>query len=170
MDPLALGVEALWEPWRLWTCHLIHFGWQHALANGCALAVPLLLAPRRDRARLLALALLAAPLLSLLLLPELGLGQYRGASGLTCILWAWVGLRLTVRPGAASLGLLMLGGLLLKLGAEVALGGSFLVNAEGWQALPAAHLWGTLLGLSAALPGRLHTRQAKAPTRATQVI
>ena len=49
MDPLALTAGALREPWRLWTCHLVHFGWGHALANAFALSVPLLLAHRQDR-------------------------------------------------------------------------------------------------------------------------
>jgi membrane associated rhomboid family serine protease len=152
MDPLALTAGALREPWRLWTCHLVHFGWGHALANAFALSVPLLLAHRQDRPRLLGMALLAAPLLSLLLLGTVGLGQYCGASGLACVLWAWVGIRLACRRESTFIGFLMLGGLLLKLGAEAALVGSFLIRPEGWQALPAAHLWGSLLGLAFAFP------------------
>jgi hypothetical protein len=108
--------------------------------------------PRQDRGRLLLLALLGAPLLSLLLLPGLDGGQYRGASGLACLLWAWVGLRLASRRESLAAGLLMLGGLGLKLACEAALGSCFLLRADGWQALPAAHLWGSLLGLLGALP------------------
>jgi len=156
MDPLALNAQALAEPWRLWTGHLAHFGLAHALANGAALGLPLLLASRRDRLRLIPVTLLLAPLLSLLLLPFLGGGQYRGASGLACALWALVGLRLCPRRESASVGLLMLGGLALKLGAEAAFGGCFLLQAEGWQTLPAAHLWGTALGLAFALPAGFH--------------
>jgi len=152
MDPLALTAEALREPWRLWTGHLVHFGWGHAVANLFALLVPALLVPRQDRMRLLALLLLMPPLLSLLLLMDPDLGQYRGASGLACALWAWVGLRLGVRRESTSIGLMMLGGLLLKLGAEAALGGCFLVRPQGWQTLPAAHLWGSMLGLAFAFP------------------
>jgi rhomboid family GlyGly-CTERM serine protease len=153
MDPLTLSAEALREPWRLWACHLVHFGWEHALANALALVVPLLLMPKQDRARLLAFSLFAAPILSLLLLLDPDLGQYRGASGLACALWAWVGLRLACSREAPAIGLLLVGGLLLKLGTEVALGGAFLVHPDGWRALPAAHLWGTLMGLAGALPG-----------------
>ena len=155
MNPLALGSDALFEPWRLWTCHLVHFGWEHALANALALAVPLLLVPKEDRARLLAFTLIAAPLLSVLLLLDPDLGQYRGASGLACALWAWVGLRLANRHDTAPIGLLLLSGLLLKLGVESALGSALLVHPEGWRALPAAHRWGTLLGLAGALPAWL---------------
>jgi membrane associated rhomboid family serine protease len=151
MDPLALTWEALREPWRLWTCHLAHFGWEHALANLVALAVPALLVPRRERGWLLIVLLVAAPLLGLLLLPGLGQGQYRGASGLACVAWAWVGLRLVVRRESA-VGLVLLGGLALKLALEAAFGRGALAAHPGWQNLPAAHFWGALLGLTAALP------------------
>ncbi|HLP30500.1 MAG TPA: rhomboid family intramembrane serine protease [Geothrix sp.] len=152
MDPLALTSEALREPWRLWTGHLVHFGWEHSLANLVALAAPLLLAGRHDRRRVAFLLLVGAPLLGLLLLPSLGGADYRGASGLACGLWALVGLRLAGRGESAPVGLLMLGGLGLKLGLEAALGSCFLLHPEGWRTLPAAHLWGSLLGLILALP------------------
>lgn len=157
MDALSLSAEALREPWRLWTAHLAHFGWEHLLANAMALTVPFTLAPRRDRPGLALALLLLAPLLSLFLLPTLGDGEYRGASGLACALWALTGLRMTSRRSSTSLGLLMLSGLALKLLAEAAQGGGVLVHAAGWQTLPAAHLCGALLGLGAALPswGRL---------------
>jgi membrane associated rhomboid family serine protease len=152
MDPLALTTEALREPWRLWTGHLVHFGWEHALANLIALAVPTLLVARRERGRLLLVLLLAAPLLSLLLLPGLGQGQYRGASGLACVAWSWVGLRLAARRESFSLGLAVLGGLALKLALEAAFGTGPLAAHPDWQSLPAVHFWGALLGLAAVLP------------------
>ena len=155
MDPWALTADALREPWRLWTGHLAHYGWEHALANAVALAVPLVLLPARERRRS-ALALLAlAPALSLAILPGLGAGEYRGASGLACALWALAGLRLAGRRESAAVGLLMLAGLGIKLAAEAALGAGFLLRAEGWQTMPAAHLWGAVLGLGWALPGAL---------------
>ena len=155
MDPWALTADALREPWRLWTGHLAHYGWEHALANAVALAVPLVLLPARERRRS-ALALLAlAPALSLAILPGLGAGEYRGASGLACALWALAGLRLAGRRESAAVGLLMLAGLGIKLAAEAALGAGFLVRSDGWQTMPAAHLWGAVLGLGWALPGAL---------------
>lgn len=164
MDPLALTAEALREPWRLWTGHLAHFGWDHALANAVAILVPAILASRTDRVRVLLSLPVLAPLLSLLLMPDLGSGQYRGASGLACALWALVGLRLAQRRESATTGLLMLGGLALKLSAEAAFGVSLLASADGWRTLPRAHLWGTLLGLAAALPG-LRRFQTSPPHR-----
>ena len=153
MDPLALTSEALREPWRLWTGHLVHFGWEHALANTLALAVPAILVRRQDRGRLLLATLAMAPLLSLALLPGLREGQYRGASGLACALWAWVGLRLATRRESFAPGLFMLGGLALKLSLESALGACFLAAHPGWQTLAPAHTWGALLGLCLAVPG-----------------
>lgn len=160
MDSLALTAEALREPWRLWTGHLVHYGWAHALANAFALAVPLLLVQGRDRIRLLRVVLVAAPLLSLLLLADPALGQYRGASGLACVLWAWVGIRLSFRRHSAAIALMLLGGLLLKLCAEASLGGGVMGVPEGWQSLPAAHFGGALLGLAFALPVQPHTSLA----------
>lgn len=151
MDPLVLSAEALREPWRLWTGHLIHHSWSHALANAVALAVPWILASPGDRRRLALATVLIPPLLSLLLLPSLAGAEYRGASGLACALWALAGLGPLLRRESAAVGALLLGGLALKLILELALGAPFLARAEGWQSLPQAHLWGALLGLGAAL-------------------
>lgn len=152
MGPLALTAEALREPWRLWTGHLAHFGWEHALANAAALAVPWVLAAPRDRLRLAFATAFLPPLLSLLLLPSLAGGEYRGASGLACALWSMVGLRLARQRESRPTGVLLLSGLALKLLAEATLGAPLLARPGGWQPLPLAHLWGTLLGLLAALP------------------
>ncbi|MCM2249983.1 MAG: rhomboid family intramembrane serine protease [Geothrix sp.] len=164
MDPLALTAEAWREPWRLWTGHLVHFGGTHALANAIALAVPWILATARDRRKLALATVFIPPLLSLLLLPSLAGAEYRGASGLACALWALAGLGHLLRRESASVGALLLSGLALKLVLELALGTPFLAQAEGWQSLPQAHVWGALLGLGAALarPGLLrpgHPRQ-----------
>lgn len=153
MDSLALSAEALREPWRLWTGHLVHFGWAHALANAVALAVPGILAAPGDRRRMARAMLLLAPLLSLLLLPSLAGAEYRGASGLACALWAQAGLGLLLRRESVPGGALLLGGLALKLILEAALGAPFLVRPEGWQSLSQAHLWGAMLGLGAGLAG-----------------
>lgn len=160
MDPWPLTADALREPWRLWTGHLAHYGWEHAAANAVALAVPLILLPAAMRRRAILALGVIAPLLSLALLPGLGGGEYRGASGLACAVWALAGLHLAGRRESAPVGLVLLGGLGLKLAAEAALGACFLVRAEGWQALPAAHLAGALLGLAWALPRRLRRQPA----------
>lgn len=147
MDPWALTDQALREPWRLWTGHLVHYGWLHALVNAVALLVPLVLVSPRERVRAGLMLFLLAPLLSLVLLPSLGGGAFRGASGLACALWALAGLRLSWHQESNTTGLLMLTGLGLKLVAEAALGAPVLLPAASWRTLPAAHLWGACLGL-----------------------
>lgn len=160
MDPWSLTGAALREPWRLWTGHLAHYGWAHVLANTIALLVPLVLLSPGDRRRAALALLFLAPALSLVILPRLGAGEYRGASGLACALWALAGLCLAGRRESASTGFLVLVGLALKLGAEAALGAGLVVRAEGWQTMPAAHLWGTVLGFAWALPGALRRQLA----------
>jgi len=146
LNPFVLAPGAVWEPWRLWTCHLLHFGPVHALLNLAALAVPFALLPSRRWARLGLALLLLAPLLSLALLPFLGGGQYRGASGLACAAWACAGFAL-VRDRATRLeGGLLLALLGIKLLAEALGGAALLPGGEGWVALPAAHRWGAVLG------------------------
>lgn len=159
MDPFALTAQSLQEPWRLWTGHLAHFGSEHAQANALALAVPMVLIRRQDRLRLLAVALITAPLLGLALLPALEGAEYRGASGLACALWAWAGLHLMKRRESSSTGLLLLGGLGLKLGLEGSMGLFVLPSHPAWQPMPEAHAWGALIGLLMALPSRLVARR-----------
>lgn len=146
MDSFALTAEALKEPWRLWTGHITHFGWEHALINLTALAIPTLLAHPKERLRIVLSLLVVAPLLSLMILHQLEGGQYRGASGLACAIWALVGLRLARKQESPWLGVLLLGLLSLKLILEARLG-SGLVHSGVWQLLPIAHLGGAGLGL-----------------------
>jgi len=154
LNPLVLDSGALGQPWRLWTCHLLHFSLAHAFLNLAALALPFLLAGRRlARRAVLWLGLAGAPLLSLALLPALEGGQYRGASGLACAAWAMVGLTLALGPGTRLKGALLLGPLALKLILE-GLGVGTVLQPAGWQVLPAAHLYGALLGCLAALVDR----------------
>ena len=145
MNPFVLTPDALVQPWRLWTCHLVHFGAAHALLNLAALVAPFALLPARAR---LALGLAClAPLLSLLLLPGLEGGSYRGASGLACAAWAMAGPALFRRD--RLLGALWLAALAAKVGVEALRGTAFLAGGPGWAPLPAAHAWGALLGLLA---------------------
>lgn len=150
MNPFVLTAGAAAQPWRLWTCHLVHFSWAHDLLNGAALVPPLWLAGRRLGAWACGWLLLAAPVLSLALLPFLAGGSYRGGSGLVCALWALVGCRLLEAPGSRRRGLLLLLLLGLKVARELA-GGPGLLAVEGWRPLPAAHAQGALVGLGLAL-------------------
>ena len=151
MDPWSLTAAALQEPWRLWTGHLAHWGWAHAATNAFALMVPLGLVPPRTRGRLLLGLAALAPLLSLALLPSLGTGAYRGASGLVCAAWAMAGLHLIQAQASRATGRLLLVALGLKLLLEGSLHGGVLLHPQGWQTLPLAHLWGAALGSALAL-------------------
>lgn len=145
MNLFVLTPDWAAQPWRLWTCHLVHFGAAHALLNLTALAAPFALLPGRGR---LALGLvLLAPILSLILLPGLEGSTYRGASGLACVAWAMAGPTLFRRD--RLLGGLWLGVLAVKVIAEAVLGAALLAGGTGWASLPAAHAWGALLGLIA---------------------
>jgi len=145
VNPFVLEAGAWAQPWRLWTCHLVHFGPWHALLNLAALAAPFAVLPRALRPRLVLGLALAAPLLSLALLPLIGDGTYRGASGLACTAWAAAGLALLRdrRPEALAL----LGLLGAKLAWEAFRGAPWMPGGEGWTALPAAHGIGALAGL-----------------------
>jgi len=159
MNPWVLARGAVSQPWRLWTCHALHFGWKHALFNLIALLVPFALLRPRAWPGLAAALLVLAPLLSLALLPGLGEAQYRGASGLACAAWALAGIQLARDRTSRLEGALLLGGLGLKVLLETFGGTSVLPSEPGWLSLPAAHQWGMALGLAfspilAWLPGR----------------
>lgn len=157
-DRAAIGAGA-W--WRLWSGHVVHFGWLHAAADGGVLLAAALCAPRAmsgpRTGRLSVLGLVLAPvLLSAVLWVALpGMAAYRGASGLAamavvavCVAW------LRVAPGRGPARTLAAVGLL-------ALFGKILVEAMGGPAggvLPPgvvvawpAHAVGALLGLAWAL-------------------
>lgn len=146
MNPFVLAPGAAWEPWRLWTCHAVHFGAAHALLNLAALAVPFALLPPRGWARLALALLVLAPVLSLALLPFLDGGQYRGASGLACAAWACAGTALVRDRRSRLEGALLLALLGGKLLAEALWGAALLPRGPGWESLPAAHRLGLVLG------------------------
>lgn len=146
MNELVLTSRALAEPWRLLTCHLVHWTWPHAAWNLLAAFIPFAMLSERERRTLAVVLALSAPALSLALLHRLGGGSYAGLSGLASAGWAFAGLRRWPQPWGWAL-LALLG---MKLAVEHALGGPLLASAEGWQNLPEAHLYGALLGGSAA--------------------
>ena len=85
------------EAWRLWTGHLVHFSWLHALTDVMVLFVVSHILAHHTGSRVVVLALLAgAPFISLgLLLAVPDLRVYAGASGIAmmigvavgCVLW-----------------------------------------------------------------------------------
>jgi rhomboid family GlyGly-CTERM serine protease len=75
------------EVWRLWTGHLVHFSWKHALADGIVLAAMARLAEQEFGSRRLACTLaVAAPVISLVMLLFVpALYEYRGASAIAVV-------------------------------------------------------------------------------------
>lgn len=147
MSPFVLTREALLQPWRLWTCHALQFGWTHALLNLGALAVPAALVRPRVWPRMALALLVLAPVLGLAILLHLGDAEYRGASGLACAAWALAGVHLARARESRMEGLVLLGLLSAKLLAEIVAGATFLPGGPGWVSLPAAHRWGAALGV-----------------------
>jgi len=143
LNPFVLGGAGLW---RLWTCHLVHFGVGHALLDLAALGVPFALVPARAWPRMLLGLFLVAPVLSLVLLPGLNGGTYRGASGLACAAWSMAGAALARERGTRVEGFLLLGLLGAKLMVEAWSGAAFLPGGAGWVSLPGAHRWGAVMG------------------------
>jgi len=126
---------------ELWTCHIAHWGWQHAMLNAVA-AVPPLVVIRRRWALALFL-LLAAPLISLAVRAGFD-GQYRGASGLVVAMWVYAGIAARNRT--------MLIAVAVKLAAE-ALG--WMPSHEGYVTVALAHYAGATAG---AIGGANETR------------
>ncbi len=149
METWLMTSDALHEPWRLWSCHLAHHGWRHALDNFLALSIPLMLVRGKDRGRLLLWLFLLAPALSLAMLSVLDGGTFGGISGLACAAWALVGIQLLVREDSLPVGFAMLGLLGLKISVEAMTGSGLLVHDGRWQSVSESHLYGTLLGLAA---------------------
>lgn len=148
---LALRREetlAGFEVWRLWSGHLVHFGWSHALFDGIAwIVLSMWCWQRIGMARWAVAMLIGAPLLSAAVwLLEPGLSEYRGASGLVVALVAWTWVhgwrgRVTGRLAWALLGL----AIVAKLVWDVCAGASAVLPA-GVTVAWSAHLAGALLG------------------------
>ncbi len=140
-------------PWTLWTGPLLHLLPAHALANALALGALAVLgaalaAPPRDTLALL----LAWPLGTLALACVPGVGACYGLSGLIHAATAVLALRALQQRGARPLGLLLGGGLLVKLALERA----WLVPVGfdsdwGFNVVYAAHLTGAVTGAALAL-------------------
>ena len=144
------------EPGTLWTGPLLHFLWPHLLANALALTALAVLGTALGATRRDALALLLAwPLATLALTRWPSVGGYYGLASVVHAATAILALRAMATPSTRWLGLLMGGGLAVKLALE-----------RGWRApvgfdsgwginlVYAANLTGAVLGAAfAALLG-----------------
>ncbi len=154
----ALAPDALvWQrddwphaPWTWWTAPLWHRVAAHALANSLALgALAVLGAALGARPRDALALLLAWPLgtLALALAPEVG--TYYGLSGTVHAAAAVLALRALRGPEARALGLLLGGGLLIKLALERGWAVPIAFDSGwGFNVVHAAHLSGALAGVA----------------------
>lgn len=140
------------QVWRAWTGHLVHFGWQHALADGMMLLVATVIVAHFRGTRVTVLAWLAGALLvSLgLLATTPDLQVYRGASGMAtmmgvaaaCILWH-------AEPGSRGVIVLLATGAAIKLLLDA--GGAmpgYAMLPDGIRVVWQAHALGAILGVA----------------------
>jgi membrane associated rhomboid family serine protease len=81
---------------ELWTCHFLHWGWQHALLNAVAAVPPIVAMPRSKRWLFIPFLFAAAPFIALAARAGFA-GEYRGASGLVVAMWVFAGVLLRHR-------------------------------------------------------------------------
>lgn len=153
------------QVWRAWTGHLVHFGWQHAVADGIVLLVTTAIVAYFRGARVTVLAWLAgAPLVSLgLLATAPDLQVCRGASGMAtmmgvaaaCMLWR-------AEPGSRGVIALLATGVAIKLLLDA--GGAmpgYTTLPDGIRVVWQAHALGAILGV--AFAGLIAGRNLKEP-------
>lgn len=135
------------EPWRLWTGHLAHYGARHALINAAALIPPLLILTRRAWIGVAIWAVVAAPLVSLLILRCADVDEYRGASALVIGVWCLAAI-VSLRPGrAGTLPMLML----VLVAGKLVIESIWRVSPMSPPPLVAAHWFGAAAGVAGAL-------------------
>ena len=136
------------EVWRLWTGHVVHYGFRHLLTNAIAIAVPLSLVPHRSRRSILLSLAFLAPMISLALVMGAHFDEYRGASALALAVWVASALSLlraqasNDRHTGAALIVLTIG----KLAFETAGAGHLWTEVAP---LPLAHVAGAAAGVVA---------------------
>jgi hypothetical protein len=140
---------------ELWTCHFLHWGWQHAVLNAVA-AVPPIVAMRHHKSAWLFLPFLfvAAPFIALAVRAGFA-GEYRGASGLVVAMWVFAGVLLRNR--------VLLVVIAAKLTGE-ALG--LLPSHDAFTTVSIAHYAGVVAGLVGGISGYSRSTSSPSPARA----
>ena len=141
------------QPWTLWTASVLHFRWPLLLGNALAMAALAVAGASLHTTPRDALALLLAwPLSTLGLLMWPQVGGYNGLSAVVHAATAIVALRAMAQPPVRWLGLLLAGGLMIKLALErgwvVPIGFD---TGWGFNAVFAAHLTGAAAGAALAV-------------------
>jgi len=143
------------EVWRIVTCHLAHWNFDHLVWDTFALAVLGVMCERRTRAGwliCLIAASVAIPAAILLLQPEMA--TYRGLSGLDTALFAMLAVLVLHEKWSdrdwkqVAVVFVLLAGFAGKIAFELATGGTVFVDSAAGHFTPAplAHLVGVLAG------------------------
>ena len=139
---------------ELWTCHFLHWGWQHAVLNAVAAVPPIVAMPRSRRWLFLPFLVAAAPFIALAVRAGFA-GEYRGASGLVVAMWVFAGVLLRHR--------VLLIVIAAKLAAE-ALG--LLPSHDAFTTVTIAHYAGAVAGLVVGISGYSRATSSPSPARA----
>jgi len=140
---------------ELWTCHFLHWGWQHALLNAVAALPPIVaMRSRRDYLLFIPFLLIAAPFIALAVRAGFA-GEYRGASGLVVAMWVFAGVRLRNR--------VLLAVIAAKLAAEAL---DLLPSHDAFATVSIAHYAGAVAGLLGGISGYSRSTSLPFPARA----
>jgi rhomboid family GlyGly-CTERM serine protease len=147
------------ELWRLWTAHLVHFGWSHAGWNALVFALTGGWAERLMPARTRLLYAVAAPVIGLaLLIFAPALQRYAGLSGVAAATVALLALSRLNRPepGERWFWRMVLVALLAKMVFELASGQPVFARFADTDihTVPLAHLAGVLVAVALPVPSR----------------
>lgn len=149
------------QVWRLFTCQITHWSWDHFFWDAAALLVLGWVIERENRRSLLTclgLSLVLIPAVVHFALPELA--TYRGLSGIDSAVFVLLAVTLFHRFRAEGdrlwtwACLVMLAGFTAKVAFELVSGGALFVDSQAcqMQPVPLAHVVGGLLGLICTLP------------------
>lgn len=156
--------ERLWlEPWRLWTAHLVHVGWMHAVLNLTALLLLPWIFPHYPVRRFWLILLVGSPLLSLwlsLALPDLL--RYAGLSGILHGIYFSAAIHAWMTRSDRLVAWVLCLGITIKLISEQLTLGQTSAALIGAPVLTQAHYMGVavVLGLSAVF-GHLTTHNLR---------
>ena len=144
------------EWWRLLTCHLVHYGWPHTLADMAVFAALAWVAQRRGHGLIWAVLVAAAAIGAAVYAWAPGTTAYRGMSGVDATVFGFAAVRMAVEDGGWKRGL-WLAVLALAVGRfvfETATGRPLLPTSlpDGVAVVGVAHLAGLAVGCVGAVP------------------
>ena len=163
-EALLMRFDRSWwlEPWRLFTCHGVHWSKHHLLWDPATLLLLGWLAERRSRVRLVFTLFAAAVCILAVVAATTDLESYAGLSGLDIAVYGLLATRLVIerwKDAPIMLRVIIVAGvvsLAIKLLYETLTGELWFVSATnaGFVPVPVAHLTGAIVGvICGTLPG-----------------